>query len=54
MSDSIIIILSSIIIVIAFVVAHNARNNGYPFWRTFIMALIGLNGVTLLFLKLIG
>jgi hypothetical protein len=52
MSVSIIFVFSSIILVLAALTASKAARDGLPFWRTFIMSIIGYTGVSLIFLKL--
>lgn len=53
MGKNIVITLAICIVAVAYLIARNAQRNGLPFWRTMIMAVIGLTGVTLLFINLL-
>jgi hypothetical protein len=54
MSRPIIFIFAALIVTVAYLIARNARHQGYHFWRTWVMSVIGLTSVVLLFLKLIS
>jgi|GEM_PF-778055 len=52
MSASTIAIFSSIILLVAFIIGLKAYQDGLPFWRTFVMSILGFTGISLLILKL--
>lgn len=41
-----------VVLVLAYLSAEYHRTQGYPFWRTFIMAVIGFLGIGLLIVKM--
>jgi len=42
-----------IVLVLAYLSAAYHRQHGYPFWRTFILAVMGFAGLGLLIVKMI-
>ena len=49
-----ILLFAGCVIVVAYLVARNNQAKGLPFWRTFIMAMIGLGGLGLLLVNIFG
>ncbi len=47
-------IFAVIILAIAFLVGIRSKRNGYPFWRTFLMAAISFSSIALLIINMIG